>query len=773
MNVLLAPLAGSVVLAAEEAHAVELSTGGWLAAGAWLIPLVPLVAAFVIALFGKRLPYKGWDVAIAVMAFEALYGTALLVSQVVEPIGYEGAVEIARIGSFAIEWGWMVDGLSTMMYFLVGVVGFLVFLYAKGYMEGDVRFTWFFASFTLFAGGMLVLVSAPNLIQLIVGWELVGVASWLLIGHYWEEHENSSAAIKAFLTNKVADVGLFIGAIILSVSVGSFRFTDILHGVEDGAPTLARYAFWAGLAIFIGAMGKSAQFPLHVWLPDAMAGPTPVSALMHAATMVTAGVYLVGRVYPLYATEGMAEDVRWVILTIGALTLFLTGLIALVQDDIKRVLAYSTLAQLGYMTAAMGAGAYTAGLFLLFTHAFFKALLFLGAGSVIHAVHSNDMSDMGGLRKDMPWTFRTFIVGSLALIGIFPLAGFFAKDEILASFRYAGSAESGLTAAQGGAALANVVFVLAVVGAFVTALYMARAVFLTFFGTYRGHAHPHESPRIMWLPLAALAGFSIVAGWINIPGITELFTDLVGARFNPVVEHHATGLRLGGGDPRLGGRADRDLPRLPDLVPGPRHPAGTRPFQDPRALPVAGEPVLHRRLLHGRHHPSRPGAGGRRRRLVQRARHRLRDQRRRHRRPVGRPLRVRLRPGGGRRGDQRRRGGHRGERRVAAPDPDRAGPAVRRRGGRRDGGPGGGVRHLPIGGTHVGERMGSQRRGLPTDGGGRGAAGGPQGQRATPQGGGAGLRRCLVRALGGADLRLRLLQRRTSTSSAPTSSGSG
>ncbi|HEY5728256.1 MAG TPA: NADH-quinone oxidoreductase subunit L, partial [Acidimicrobiia bacterium] len=507
----------------------------------WLIPLVPMVAAFVIALFGKRLPYKGWDIAIVVMAFEALYGTALLVSQVGEPIGYEGAVEIARIGSFAIEWGWMVDGLSTMMYFLVGVVGFLVFLYAKGYMEGDVRFTWFFASFTLFAGGMLVLVSAPNLIQLIVGWELVGVSSWLLIGHYWEEHENSSAAIKAFLTNKVADVGLFIGAIILSVSVGSFRFTDILHGVEDGAPTLARYAFWAGLAIFIGAMGKSAQFPLHVWLPDAMAGPTPVSALMHAATMVTAGVYLVGRVYPLYATEGMAEDVRWVILTIGALTLFLTGLIALVQDDIKRVLAYSTLAQLGYMTAAMGAGAYTAGLFLLFTHAFFKALLFLGAGSVIHSVHSNNMSDMGGLRKDMPWTFRTFIVGSLALIGIFPLAGFFAKDEILASFRYAGSAESGLTAAQGGAALANVVFVLAVLGAFITALYMARAVFLTFFGTYRGHAHPHESPRIMWLPLAALAGFSIVAGWINIPGITELFTDLVGARFNPVVEHHATG----------------------------------------------------------------------------------------------------------------------------------------------------------------------------------------------------------------------------------------
>jgi NADH-quinone oxidoreductase subunit L len=294
------------------------------------------------------------------------------------------------------------------------------------------------------------------------------------------------------------------------------------------------------LAVFIGAMGKSAQFPLHVWLPDAMAGPTPVSALMHAATMVTAGVYLVGRVYPLYATEGFAEDVRWVIISVGALTLFLTGLIALVQDDIKRVLAYSTLAQLGYMTAAMGAGAYTAGLFHLFTHAFFKALLFLGAGSVIHAVHSNDMSDMGGLRKAMPWTFRTFVVGSLALIGIFPLAGFFSKDEILASFRYAGSAESGLTPAEGGAALANVVFVLALIGAFITAFYMARAVFLTFFGSYKGHAHPHESARIIWVPLVALAGFSIVAGWVNIPGVTEFFTDLVGTRFNPVAEHHAT-----------------------------------------------------------------------------------------------------------------------------------------------------------------------------------------------------------------------------------------
>ncbi len=533
--------ANAALLATEEGgHAAEaLSDGGLLASMAWLIPVVPMVAAFAIVFYGKRMPYKGWDIAIAVMGFEALYGTALLLAHIANPIAHDFQIEIARIGSMPIEWGWAVDGLSIMMYFLVGVVGFFVFLYAKGYMEGDIRYTWFFASFTLFAGGMLVLVSAPNMIQLIVGWELVGVSSWLLIGHYWEDHANSSAAIKAMITNKVADVGLFVGAIIVSMSVGSFRFSDILHAVETGAaeaPTLARYAFWAGLALFIGAMGKSAQFPLHVWLPDAMAGPTPVSSLMHAATMVTAGVFLVGRMFPFYLTEGFATEVRSVIIIVGALTLFLTGLIALVQDDIKKVLAYSTLSQLGYMTAAMGAGAYTAGLFHLFTHAFFKALLFLGAGSAIHAVHSNNMSDMGGLKKDMPYTYWTFVIGSLALAGIVPFAGFFSKDEILASIRYASGEFS---VADGGGSLASIVLVLAISGAFITAFYMARTVFLTFHGEYKGDGHPHESPRIMWVPLVGLAVPSAVIGLINIPGATEVFTKLVGGREIPVLDHHA------------------------------------------------------------------------------------------------------------------------------------------------------------------------------------------------------------------------------------------
>ncbi len=543
--------AGPLILAVESVTPKLSYVEQSLASGAWLIPVVPIVMAFLIVFFGKRSPWKGWGMAAGTMLFVALYGIALFVMNLDGGITYQGEVWLADIGTtefgtLSIEWGWMVDGLSIMMYFVVGVVGFLVFWYSKAYMEDDIRHTWFFASFTLFAGGMLVLVSAPNLIQLIVGWELVGVASYLLIGHYWEEHENSSAAIKAFLVNKVADIGLFIGAIILGLTVGSFRFTDILDVVASGGgdTPLAKFAFWAGLAIFIGAMGKSAQFPLHVWLPDAMAGPTPVSALMHAATMVTAGIYLIARLFPLYMDEVFAADVRVIIIVVGAATLFLTGLLALVQDDIKKVLAYSTLSQLGYMMAALGAGAYTAGLFHLFTHAFFKALLFLGAGSVIHAVHSNNMSDMGGLRKYMPSTFWTFIIGSLALAGIFPLAGFWSKDEILAQFS---NASSEFGAGQGGGDVATLVLVLAIGGAFITALYMARAVYLTFFGAYKGEGQPHESPRTMTYPLIGLATGAVLAGFLSIPGATEFFTDEVGARFYEgfhELEHHAESLNL-------------------------------------------------------------------------------------------------------------------------------------------------------------------------------------------------------------------------------------
>ena len=540
---LLATIMPQIILATEEgghteeaAHAIVPGiTSGALVEWAWLIPVVPLVATFLIVFVGKKSPFKGWLMAELSIGFVAVYGTVLFVLNATQGIVYEGQVEIARIGELTLEWGWMVDGLSIMMYFLVGVVGLLVFTYAKSYMHGDIRFTWFFASFSLFAGGMLVLVASPNMIQLIVGWELVGVASYLLIGHYWEDLTNVDAANTAFMVNKVADAGLFLGVIIMALSVGSFRFNDVIdvvvHG-EEGA--LSQYAFWAGLLIFIGAMGKSAQFPLHIWLPDAMAGPTPVSALMHAATMVTAGVYLLGRLFPFYIDPSglFGGDVRNIIIVIGGITLFLMGFLAVVQDDIKKVLAYSTVSQLGYMVAAMGAGAYTAGLFHLFTHAFFKALLFLAAGSIIHAVHSNNMVDMGGLRKKMPITFWTFVMGTLALVGIFPFAGFFSKDEILASIRYAGGS---------GQEVANLILFLGIAGAFLTAFYMMRLVALTFFGTYKGHAKPHESPKMMVYPMIGLAFFALTAGWVNIPGVYTGFTTWVATRvpLTGMGDHHS------------------------------------------------------------------------------------------------------------------------------------------------------------------------------------------------------------------------------------------
>ncbi|MCZ7532054.1 MAG: NADH-quinone oxidoreductase subunit L [Acidimicrobiia bacterium] len=538
----LATFAQQLILATEETtgghSGIEPGiTSGALVEWAWLIVVVPLVATFLILFFGKKLPMKGWELAVGSIGFVGVYGTILFILNATEGILYEGHLEVAKMGDFIIEWGWMVDGLSIMMYFLVGVVGTLVFVYAKSYMDGDIRFTWFFVSFSLFAGGMLVLVSAPNFLQLIVGWELVGVSSYLLIGHYWEDFENVDAGNKAFMVNKVADAALFIGAIIMAVSVGSFSFNDIIDVVMHGeAGPLSQFGFWAGLAVFIGAMGKSAQFPLHVWLPDAMAGPTPVSALMHAATMVTAGVYLLGRLFPFYLDVGgmFGGDVRNIIIVIGGLTLFLMGLVAIVQDDIKKVLAYSTVSQLGYMVAAMGAGAYTAGLFHLFTHAFFKALLFLGAGSLIHAVHSNDMSDMGGLRKKMPATFWTFILGTLALVAVFPFAGFFSKDEILASIKYAGGS---------GQDVANSILILGLLGSFITAFYMVRVIALTFFGEYKGAAHPHESPKLMTYPLIVLAFFAVTAGWVNIPGVYTGFTEWVATRV-PLVgmgDHHAEG----------------------------------------------------------------------------------------------------------------------------------------------------------------------------------------------------------------------------------------
>ncbi len=530
---------------------------------AWLIPLLPAVSALVIWLFGKRLAQGGALVGIsavglaflialgvavdvfpanvdaALAAEEALHGeeehgeegtgtgvrvastddtliataedgaegaTAVEIPAGAESFLYESATDITGMAQAAFSAGIRIDGLAAMMFLLVTFVSLMVQIYSLGYMEGDPRFTWFYALLSVFTMSMLVLVIADNLMILLVGWELVGVCSFLLIGFWWEEHLNSSAAIKAFLTTKLGDVGLVVGIVALWSMFRTFDIGDIIamagDGTQAGGAALNNGLLtFALIAMFVGAIGKSAQFPLHTWLPDAMAGPTPVSALIHAATMVTAGVFLIARLYPLFTQSATAQGV---IAVIGATTLITAGLLALVQDDVKRVLAYSTVSQLGYMVAAL-AFSYTAGIFHLFTHGFFKALLFLGAGSLIHAVHSNNMSDMGGLRKFMPYTYVTFVIGSLALMAIPPLAGFWSKDEVLVS------------AFDAGGYTGNLVAILGAVGGFVTALYMTRTLWLVFGGEYRGHGHPHESPGTMKWPLVALAVPAAVIGLINLP----------------------------------------------------------------------------------------------------------------------------------------------------------------------------------------------------------------------------------------------------------------
>ena len=385
---------------------------------------------------------------------------------------YASAVSWFSVGSLHVEVGQYIDGLAAVMIVVVTAVSLSVHVYSLGYMDGDVRFTWFYVVLSLFTAAMLNVVIAPNLIQLLVGWEIMGVCSYLLIGHWYEVKENSNAAIKAFITTRIGDVPMLFGIFALIFATG-FTTSNITaigdlvasHQVSSGLVAAA------ALLLFGGTIGKSAQFPLHVWLPDAMAGPTPVSALIHAATMVAAGVYLVGRMYTVFIN---AEPwVLQVVGIVGAITMLGAALMALVQEDIKRVLAYSTVSQLAYMVAAMSLGpaGRNAAFFHLFTHAFFKALLFLGAGSVIHAVHSNDMSDMGGLRKPMPVTFWTFLIGSAALAGIAPLAGFWSKDELL------------VTASDGHGLL----FAVMLVTAALTAFYTTRMVVRTFFGTYEGH----------------------------------------------------------------------------------------------------------------------------------------------------------------------------------------------------------------------------------------------------------------------------------------------
>jgi NADH-quinone oxidoreductase subunit L len=509
---------------------------------AWMIPLLPALGFVGVLLFGKRLPRKGAELAVTtvgasfVLACIALvqwiqrvedapahgalrgFGRALLPSQEGGVAAVDRGITWWQNGNVKFGIGIHIDGLAVMMLFMVTLVSFLVHVFSTKYMEGDRRFTHYFALLNLFTASMLLLVVADNTLELLVGWELVGLCSFVLIGHWWEEKPNADAAVKAFLTTRVGDVGLMIGIIVLFFGAGTFDIAATNNQVLDGALSHTLLLV-AASCLLIGIIGKSGQFPLHTWLPDAMAGPTPVSALIHAATMVVAGVYLGARLYPVFFSGfSIGDGGMNAMALIGAITIVIGALLAFVQRDIKKVLAYSTISQLGYMVMALGIGAWVAAVFHLFTHAFFKALLFLGAGSVSHSGshHSFDMkSDMGGLRKHMPITFVTFVIGSLALAGIFPLAGFWSKDEILVS-----AGQTGFDA----------FLYVGLFGAVLTAAYMTRCVYLTFFGEYRGHGEPHESPPIITVPLIVLAGLSVLAGFTNasVFGV-ERFADWVEA----------------------------------------------------------------------------------------------------------------------------------------------------------------------------------------------------------------------------------------------------
>ena len=442
-------------------------------------------------------------------------------------------VEWLHSGGVQYDAGILVDGLSVMLLVVVTLVSLMVHIYSTDYLAGDTRYTHFFAFLSLFTAAMLFFVLSDNLLQMIIGWELVGVCSFVLIGHWWEDKANSDAALKAFITNRVGDIGLIVGVIVLYFSAGS-TFDMITINERIVAGEVSHTALIVAAACLMAAvMSKSGQFILHTWLPDAMAGPTPVSALIHAATMVVAGIYLIARLYPVFY-EGMQIGGSSINLlaVIGAVTLLFGGLLAFTQNDIKKVLAYSTISQLGYMAMALGVGAWTAAMFHLFTHAFFKACLFLGSGSVSHAVHSFDMkTDMGGLRKAMPHTYRTFLIASIALMGIPPLAGFWSKDEILT-----GTGGWGLFGGTGGNGAYTLMLVMGMLGAAVTAAYMTRVIYLTFFGEFRGHGEPHESgPRIL-VPLYVLSGFAIVAGLFNMPVGFQLWPDRWEERFGHFVE---------------------------------------------------------------------------------------------------------------------------------------------------------------------------------------------------------------------------------------------
>jgi NADH-quinone oxidoreductase subunit L len=466
---------------------------------AWVVAALPMLSVFLTLFFGKRTPGRGWIYGVATVGLGFVLSLLVLGHFVGGGGTYASSVDWFKIGPLRLEVGQYVDGLTAIMLIVVTTVSLCVHVYSIGYMHGDERFTWYYVALSLFTSAMSTVVVSDNLFLLLVGWEIMGICSYLLIGHWWEEHINSSAGIKAFITTKTGDVPFLFGIFALIVASGGVTNIHQIGQMVGGGEIPRVVVSAAALLLFGGAIGKSAQFPLHVWLPDAMQGPTPVSALIHAATMVAAGVYLVGRLFEVFIHAD--PWVLQIVGIIGGITALGAALLGLVQDDIKRVLAYSTISQLAYMVALMSVGpaGRNAAFFHLFTHAFFKALLFLCAGSVIHAAGSNNMSEMGGLRKPMPITFWTFLIGAGALAGVPPLAGFWSKDELLAS------ASTGH----------EVLFVVLLLTALVTAFYTTRMVMQTFFGRYRGQGRPHESPAVMTCPLVALAAGSAGVGFLG------------------------------------------------------------------------------------------------------------------------------------------------------------------------------------------------------------------------------------------------------------------
>jgi len=528
----------------------------------WLIPLFPAIGFVINGLFGKRLSKTTVGVIASGAVLISFIFSAGAVFQLLqlEPEHRSHIVKLYEwinagpahtaegpLARFSVDWGFLLDPLSSVMILVVTGIGFLIHVYSTGYMHEEEGFYRFFAYLNLFMFSMLTLVLGSNYLMMFIGWEGVGLCSYLLIGYYFHKKSAGDAAKKAFVVNRVGDWGLSIGVMLIFVTFGTIDFKAVGEKVREGVMSGAFHVsdpifITIALALFIGATGKSAQIPLYVWLPDAMEGPTPVSALIHAATMVTAGVYMVSRSNFIFQ---MAPQAMAVVAVIGALTALFAASIGLVQNDIKRVLAYSTVSQLGYMFLALGVGAFAAGVFHLMTHAFFKALLFLGSGSVIHAMHhEQDMRKMGALRTKIPTTFKTMFVGTLAIAGTPLLSGFFSKDEILWQ---AFSSPHGHI----------VLWLIGVTVAGMTSFYMFRLLFMTFFGESRVDHHTehhiHESPASMTTPLIVLAIGAVLAGYVGLPAWLggSAFERFLEPVFEPLpiphaeVEHYGAGMEIG------------------------------------------------------------------------------------------------------------------------------------------------------------------------------------------------------------------------------------